>query len=234
MSSLDQLRTRSYASSGVALQAGTDAPVAIRLRNVAGGAVTSVTVVSATDLVIITANGGTDTYTFAAHATVGALADAINADGIFEAKVLDVLRSLPSDDNLLAGAITAGKDANGVTIWDVKVDTSVALQIGVCLSPFRDWDGPKGRRVHLQELRYSVNMGTAAADSVQIWRRRKGIETQVFGALSVDTTDTTISFASGQGKISGQDGDEFICLVKDAATLADAAGNFVRVTGIIE
>ena len=234
MSSLDALRTRYYASSGTTIQKGTDAPIAIRLRNLTGGAVTSVITTTATGIVMITANGGTDSYTFAAYTTIGALADAINKDGIFEAKVLDVLRSLASDNFLLGETITAGTDDNGVTVWDVKTDTSASLQLGVCLSPYRNFDAPKTRRVHIQEARYSVNMGTAAADSVQIWRRRGTVETQVFGALSVDTTDTTISFASGEGKISGNDGDEFIFLVKDAATLADAAGNYVRVTGIIE
>lgn len=235
MSSLDALRTRYYAAQGTVIQAGTDAPVAIRLRALAAaGAVTSVTVTTATDIVMVTAGGGTDTYTFASYATIGALADAINKDGIFEAKVLDALRSLASDDFLLAGAITAGTDANGVRVWDVKTDTSASLQIAVALTPFRNFDAPKNRRPKLQEVVYSVNMGTAAADSVQIWRRRGTVETQVFGALSVDTTLTTINFASGQGVITGQDGDEFIVLVKDAATLADAAGNFVRASGIIE
>lgn len=235
MSSLDALRTRYYASEGTTLQAGTDAPVAIRLRYIGTGTVTSVTVDNtAEDFEFITSDGGTDTYTVADYATVGALADAINKDGIFEAKVLDALRSLSTDDTMVDGAITAGTDANGVRVWDIKQDTSASLQIAVALTPFRNFDAPKNRRVHLQELRYSVNMGTAAADSVQIWRRRGATETQVFGALSVDTTDTAITFASGVGKISGRDGDEFICLVKDAATLADAAGNYVRVTGIIE
>lgn len=235
MSSLDALRTRYYAAQGTVIQAGTDAPVAIRLRALAAaGAVTSVTVTTATNIVMVTAGGGTDTYAFSTYATIGALVDAINKDGIFEAKVLDALRSLATASTLVDGAITAGSDANGVRIWDVKQDTSASLQIAVALTPFRNFDAPRNRRPKLQEVVYSVNMGTAAADSVQIWRRRGTIETQVFGALSVDTTLTTINFASGQGTITGQDADEFVVLVKDAATLADAAGNFVRAIGIIE
>lgn len=234
MGSLDSALTRQVLARGEVRQVGTDTPIAIRLRNLTGGAVTSVTVTTATDIVIITANGGTDTYTFAAYTTIGALADAINADGIFEAKVLDALRSGASDNFLLAGAITAGTDDNGVIVWDVVYDTSASLSLPVCLTPFLNFDSPKGHRVHLQEVKYGVNMGTAAVDSVQIWRRRGTVEKQIFGALSVDTTETTISFASGEGKITGNVNDEFIVLVKDAATLADATSNYVRVTGVIE
>ena len=77
-------------------------------------------------------------------------------------------------------------------------------------------------------------MGTAAADSFQIWRRRGTTETQLFGQLSVDTTETTLNLASGYGTIGGANEDEIIVLVKDAATLADDAGNFVRIVGIQE
>ncbi len=234
MASLDSLLTRQALAKGVVVQAGTDQPVAFRMRNVGGGAVTSVTVTTATDIVIITANGGTDTFAFATYTTIGALVDAINAGGIFEAKVLDCLRSLASASTIVTGAITAGKDENGVTVWDAKQDTSASLQVAVSLSPFRNFDAPKGHRVHLQEVKYSVNMGTAAADSVQIWKRKGAVEVQIFGELSVDTTATTINFAAGVGKITGGEDEELIVLVKDAATLADAAGNYVRVSGLIE
>lgn len=235
MSSLDSLETKFYARTGVTLQKGTDGPIAIRLRYIGTGTVTSVTVVTATSIAMITSDGGTDTYLFATYTTIGALADAINSDGIFEAKVLDALRSLASDDFLLAASpITAGTDENGVRVWDVVTDTSASLQIAVCLSAHRNFDYPNGHRTKLLQAVYSVNMGTAAADSFQIWRRRGTVETQVFGALSVDTTETTLTFASGEGFLSGYPDDEFIVLVKDAATLADAAGNFVRVVGFIE
>jgi len=234
MASLDGLRVRKFLASGSVRQAGTDAPVAIRLRKIAGGTVTSVTVTTATDIVAVTSVGGTDTYTFSSLATVGAVVDAINRDGIFEAKVLDCLRSLASASTLVNGVVTAGIDDNGNTVWDIKQDTSASLQIAIALSPSRAFDAPKGHRVHLQEVRYSVNMATAAADSVQIWKRKGAIETQLFGALSVDTTDTTINFALGVGQISAESDEDLIVLVKDAAALADAAGNYVRVVGVIE
>lgn len=231
MSSLDSLLTRKALGIGAVVQHGTDAPVALRLRYVGSGTVTSVTVTTATNIVMVTSDGGTDTYAFSTYTTLGTLADAINADGIFEAKVMDDLRASASASQYVDGAITAGTDANGVRVWDVKVDTSAALRIPVALNQ-RDFDAPK-RKVALKEIVYSVNMGTAAADSMQVWLRRGTVETKVFGALSVDTTETTIRFANGEGAITTRDGDEIIVLVKDAATLADAAGNFVRLVGEI-
>ena len=236
MASTDSLKTRNLLATGVTRQHGTDTPVALRLRKKSVGTVTSVTVTTATNIVLITSDGGTDTYTFATYDTVGKLGDAINADGIFEAKFMDTQRSLNIDTSsfLLDGAITSGTDANGVVIWDVKTDTSVSLQISVGLLPSYDFDYPKGHRVKLQQIVYSVNMGTAAADSFQIWRRRGTTETQVFGELSVDTTATTLNLALGFGSIDGKDEDEFVVLVKDAATLADSTSNYVRVVGIQE
>ena len=236
MPSLDGLKVREVLSTGVTRQNGTDTPVAIRLRKLSVGSVTSVTVTTATNIVLITSDGGTDTYTFATYTTVGKLADAINGDGIFEAKVMDTLRSLDIDaaSFLLDGAITSGLDENGVTIWDVKTDTSVSLQISVGLLPSYNFGFPKGHRVKLQQVVYSVNMGTAAADSFQIWRRRGTTETQVFGQLSVDTTETTLNLALGYGSIDGANDDELVVLIKDAATLADSTSNFVRIVGIQE
>lgn len=238
MSSLDSLLTRKALEKGTVRQVGTDTPIAFKLRYKGTGTVTSVTVDTATDFEVITSDGGTDTYAFATYATIGALVDAINKDGIFEVKIMDALRSLASASTLVDGAITASTDENGVTVWNAKQDTSASLQFAVTLSPKFLFGAPSGHRVHLQEVRYAINMGTAAADSVQIWKRKAtlggGQETQLFGALSVDTTDTTISFASGEGKITAGNDEELIVLVKDAATLADASSNYLRITGIVE
>lgn len=234
MGSLDSVLTRQVLAEGVVVRNTTDTPIALRLRYVGSGTVTSVTVTTATNIVMVTSDGGTDTYAFATYTTLGALADAINKDAIFEAKVLDDLRSSASASQYVTGAITAGTDANGVVVWDVLLDTSAALRIAACLTAERDFDTPKQRRVHLQEFRYAVNMGTAAADSAQVYLRRGTVETKIMGMLSVDTTETSITFASGEGKITSKIGDEIIVLVKDAATLADATTNFVQAVGIIE
>jgi hypothetical protein len=245
MAGLQYLQERALSSKGIILSAGTDQPVAIRIRKIGSETATSVTVTTATNIVLV-GSTTTDTIAFATYTTVGAVVNAINATGRWEAKLLDALSSQASASKLLDGAITSGFDANGNTVWDVAQDTSTALEIGVCLSAHRDFDTPKGRsRVHLKEIKYSVNMGTAAVDSVQVYRRKVGkpgmstplawgTESKVVSYLSVDTTETTISWASGTGRITVGPDEEIFVRVKDAATLADATGNYVQVVGEIE
>ncbi|MFA5696673.1 MAG: hypothetical protein WC917_04530 [Bacilli bacterium] len=233
MASKDSLEIRELLAKGTVIQAGTNGSVAIRLRKIGTETATSVTVTTATNIVLV-GSVTTDTIAFATYTTYGAVVDAINATGRWEAKIIDALRSKASASTLVDGAVTASADTNGLVIWDVKQDTDASLQIAVCLTPARDFDAPKGHSVELRELKYSVNMGTAAADSVQIWIRKGTVETQVFGELSVDTTATTINFAGGEVGITGGVDEEIVALVKDAAALSDAAGNYVRVTGIVK
>ena len=236
MASRDSLEIRNLLAKGTVVQNyGSDTPTVIKLRYIGTGTVTSVTVTTATNIVMITSDGGTDTYAFNTLTTIGAVVDAINADGIFEAKILDGLRSAASASRLLAGAISSVTDTdNMTTVWLVKLDTSTGLQFAACLSPKREFNAPAGHSVELQEIKYSVNMGTAAVDSVQIFKRKGTLETQIYSALSVDTTETTINFAGGVGVLSGNVDEEFIVIVKDAATLGDATGNYLQVSGRIK
>lgn len=242
MASTDFLRARWYARRGVVRSEGTDTPVALRIRHKTGSAVTSVTVTTATNIVLIDADG-TTTVTFATDTTLGAVASRINATTAWEARVIDPLRSLASASTMVDGAITAST-WEGVTYWDALLDTSAALQIATCLSMDRHTFSARKthgklfdqHRVEVLELQYGVNMGTAAVNSAQLWRRNvlTGEENQVLGLLSVDTTVTTINWASGLARIDSKEGEEMIFLVKDAATLADATTNFVRISGYIE
>lgn len=237
MSSLESAKTRSILSTGISTFKGTDTAVALRLRYVGTGTVTSVATITATSVETITSDGGTDTYLFSAYTTMGALADAINAAGIFECRVLDVLRSDASDDALLAETLTsATTDENGDPVYDVKVDTSGMFYVGACLSGNRGFDGSvKGHRVHLQGIDYVANMGTAAADQLRVYARdarTQNNERLVYAALSVDTTATSVTFAGGFGKISSRDGEELVVRIKDAASMAD--GGYMKVTGLFE
>ena len=241
MSSLEALKTRALAARGVVQQTLDQKAVALRLRYSGTGSVTSVTT-AAGSLVTISTEG-TKTYAFATYTTIGALQDKINADGVFEAKILDALRSDATTASSLVnasgvvGAITSGSDGNGVTIWDLLVDSTVALNFSAALVWSRDFFTNKlaqGHRVKLQEIDYYLTMGTAAANSVRIYQRRGTIETQIFGALSVKSTLTAITIASGYGTITGLGGDAFVVRVQDAATFATATTNFLRVAGIAE
>jgi len=234
MASRDSLEVRKLLERGIVQQTNTDTAVALRLRYIGTGTVTSITTVNATSVETITSDGGTDTFLFATYTTMGALADAITAAGVFEVKVLDVLRSAGSDNNLLAEVLTtATSDELGNAVYDIKVDTNAMFYVGVCLSATRAFGSTSaGHRVHLQEIAYVANMGTAAADQLKVTARKGSVERVVLEMLSVDTTLTTVSFASGAGYITSNEGEELIVTIKDGASMADGA--YMRVTGLIE
>lgn len=242
MASKDSLEMRLLAAKGTVVQKGADEPVAIRLRYIGTGSATSVTITTATNLVTVsseTSGTATKTYTFGSGSgTIGALADNINADGLFEAKVIDALRSDVTTASYFSinTAVTAGTDANGVIVWDCTVDTSVYKAVTATLTNSRDFNTArlaKSHRVNLQEIRYYATLGGAAANLVRIYQRRGTVETQIFGLLSVSATDTTISFASGLGKITGGEGDELIVRIQDGSSISDTA-LALRVTGLLE
>ena len=234
MSSLDSALTRQALGEGVVIQRADDEPIALELRYVGTGSVTSVTVTTATNIVMVTSDGGTDTYAFATYDTVEKLRDAINKDGIFEAKVKDALLSDDTASQFVDGAITAGTDENGVVVWDVLVDTSAADMASVCLSPVRNFDEPSGHRVHVLEVKYDQDGSAAEAGAVRIYRRRGGTEKLIFADTSVDATATSITFAGGEGKITGKPDDEFIFRVVDGTSITDSSANFVRIVGLYE
>ena len=84
--------------TGTVGQITTNTPIALRIRFVGGGSVTSVTNTAATNLVLIATDGSgssstvTCTYGDATGSTLGACVDTINASGLWEAKILDALR----------------------------------------------------------------------------------------------------------------------------------------------
>jgi len=234
MASLESLKMRKYAAKGTIIQrVGQDTPVAIKVKYIGTSTITSVVVTTGTDIVFTTA-AATDTIDFATYTTIGAVVDAINGTGRWQAMVVDALRSAASVSRLFSATVTAATDEVGASVYNIKLDTSSGLQYAVCLSPFTNFDAPKGHAVKLQEIKYGINMTTPAVNSVQIWKRLGTVETQVFGGLSVDTTETTISWASGVGYIGGNVNEEIIVLVKDAAQLDDATTNYIQVVGVIE
>ncbi|MFA5445144.1 MAG: hypothetical protein WC262_09275, partial [Bacteroidales bacterium] len=98
MASLDSALLKQALQKGIVRRVTNDLAVGLRLRYIGTGTVTTVAATQATSVVLTTSDGGIDTYLFSDYATLGALADAINADGIFEAKVMDALRSENPDD----------------------------------------------------------------------------------------------------------------------------------------
>ena len=235
MASLDSLQIRQALAKGVVHQVAHDNSVAIRLRYVGSGTVTSVTVDTATDLELISSDGGTETFPFASGVTLntlGKVVDAVNASNYWEAKIIDGLRSQASASALVTGAISAGTDENGVLSWNLLADTTGTDKLVVVLSPARAWDAPKGHRVHLKEIAYLVDAGTAPAD-VRIVKRKGSVETQIFTAVSTDDTVSSLTFASGEGKISGDVDEELVVVIDDGGELTDTT-DWLRVVGVVE
>ena len=239
MASLESFQTRAAAAMGTIVQVGTDTPVALSLRYVGTGAVTSVTVTTATNIVTVTTGTGegTKTYAFSTYATVGALADAITTDGIFEVRVLDTLRSKPTASQFVTGAITSTASSGGKPVYDVLVDTSAAQYLAVRLSYNRGFQvSRKGHRVHLQEVKYNATLGAVAANQFKIYRidAEGTTETLVEQLLSVSASPQTINWAAGTGRLTSFDGGEFVAILADGTSIADAAANYLYAVGIAE
>jgi len=237
MASMDSLNIRQAMKSGFVQQVGSDTPVAIRLRYKGTGTVTSVTTTTRTGIVMITSDGGTDSYEFGTYTTVGALVDKINADGIFEAKVLDTVRSEATDDQFVDGAISSST-FEGVTIWDVLVDTNTANYFATRLTWDRGFLKPHkvNHRVHLKHCVYYINLGTAAAAGFKIYKIDSDgtTETLIYSNTSVDSTATTEVDGDKNQYISGPEGGDLVVKVDDSGTLADASTNYLRIFGELE
>lgn len=235
MGSLDAAQLRAANAKGDVRQVGSDTPIAVRLQYKGSGTVTSVTVTTATNIVLVTSDGGTDTYAFATYDNIGKLVDAINGDGIFDAKVLDTVRSEATASQLVDGAITASTE-DGEVYYDAKLDTDACDYFAVRLAYDRGFKKSHGatHKVHLQEIVYLMNLTTASANNVKVYEIDGATETVVMQTLPVDNTETTINFASGRGKISAGFGNDIVVKIDDGGNLADADGNFLRAIGIVE
>jgi hypothetical protein len=240
MASLDFLQVREARKSGaVGFVRGVDNCVAIRLRYKGTGSVTSVTVTTAVDITIVTTDGGTDVYEFATYTTVGALVDQINLDGIFEAKVLDTLRSKATASQFLDGAISEGTYF-GETVWDVLVDTSAADYIAFRLTYDRGFVKPSknNHRVHLKEVSYLINLSGATASTVTIYDCNYEMgypkeEIVAFKAATVDNSVTTINWRSGVGNLTVKEGHDILVLIPDADNFTHTSA-WLKLVGFIE
>jgi len=200
-----------------------DGSVAIRLKYKGSGTVTSVTVTTATSLVLITSDGGTDTYLFSAYATMGQLETAINGDGIFRARVLDALR----DDTTVSVFEDGANTITSAGYYDLTIDSDAAFSLTYRCAYDRAVGtdiNPANHRVELNEFIYYATLGNVEADDVQVFEcdLDNNVETQVFQALSVSATATTVNFSSGKGSIASSYGNELVIRLVDDTSLADA------------
>lgn len=240
MGSLDAALTRQALAKHVVGSVVDDGAVAIRLRYVGTGTVTSVTIVTGTGITMITSDGGTDAYEFGTYATIGALVDAINGDGIFEAKVLDSIRAEATDDQFVNGAISSSTLRDGgvsTTVWDVTVDTDAADYTAYRLTFDRGFEKEARKRQHrvsLQEIVYNLDISAAEAKAVRVYEIDGTNETLVLQRKSVDATKTTINFASGEGRIDAAFGNDLVVYIMDTTSITDSSDNYLNVVGILE
>ena len=234
--SLQSLQVKDLLAKGEVRQVGTNGPIAIRLKYAGSGSVTSVTVTTATNIVLVTSDGGTETFAFSDYATVGALVDAIDSSNYWSAKVLDTVRSEATASQFVDGAITASTE-DGNTYYDVKVDTDAANYLAVRLTYDRGFDKEvvkKSHRVNLQEIDYLVNLTTASANNLKVYEIDGTNETIRMEALPADNTATTINFAGGRGYITAGNGNDIVVKIDDDGQLVNADGNYLRVIGLIK
>lgn len=234
--SLDQSRLNNLNRSFQVGSVVDDTPVAIRLKYIGTGTVTSVTFDTDQDFTLVTSDGGTDEYLFATYTDYGLLIDQIKGDGIFDVKILDSLRAdTTAGSPFIDGAATITSEG----YYDALIDTSSEKNFTFRCTYDRNVGATKpiaGHRVHLQEIVYNMNINAASANGVRVyeWDAVDKTETQIWRAASVDATATTHNWASGEGMISAGVGNDLIVRVIDGTSLTDATGNFMNVSYIRE
>jgi hypothetical protein len=234
MASLNSLQMRALAAQTTGIRVAEDEPTAFRLIHTAANAVTSVTVVTATGITLIDADGTSGSIAFGTYSTLGLLTDYINGLTNWKCKILDGLRTtLTNASNLIAGTLTANYK-HGEWGYDVKLDTTNTFTFPVRCTYDRSASNNKpasGHRVKLVKAEYVMDVGTAAANKVQVveWDPVLKTETQIWGAASVDSTSTVTSHDFSKAPITAKEGNDLVFLVTDAASITDAATNYAQV-----
>lgn len=234
------VKVRYYLAKGVIGQVGDDLPVLMLMQYIGSGSVTSVTVTAATDITMVTSDGGTDVYTWAAYTTMGALVAAINKDGIFEAKILDCLSTTATGANLAIGGVLTA-DANGN--YSMLSDTSNALFLAYRVTYDRTFGVTSkirnGHRVHIQEIVTDLTLGGGAdVNAFQIYECTpsgnsapySGAETLIYRKAPTSGSVSTTTWASGNGKITANEGDDLLVVIVDTVSITGT----ITITAIAE
>lgn len=232
MSSLNSLEMRALTAQTTGLKYAEDEPVALRITHTDTCAITSVTVTTATNIVLIDADG-TETLAFATYDTLGELSDAINATDNWSCKVLDGLRTtITTASNLVAGALSAST-LYGESGYSVMLDTTTTFTFPIRCTYDRTAGSiipSVGHRVKLVSFEYVLDVGTAAANMVKIyeWDPVLKTETQIWQAASVDSTSAVTSEDFSKAPITAKEGNDLIVLVTDAASITNAGTNYIQ------
>lgn len=240
MASLNSVQVKQALAKSVCGTVVNDTPVAIRIRYIGTGSVTSVTVDTDQDITLVSSEGGvatTEEYLLSAYTTMGALADRINNSQYWDARVVDALRAdLTSGSPFVDNAsLTVTSDG----YYNALVDTSVTFNMTYRCAYDRgvNWAEQKptgAHRVHLQSVVYYANISGATANEFRIYEYDPKLqsETQVYQAASVNSVETPVNFANGEGKITSGWNNELIVRILDQTSLAD--GGYMYSTYIAE
>jgi hypothetical protein len=225
---------------------GGNAPVSMRIRYTGKGTPVSVTVTTATNVVLVsteTAGTTTVTCTFATagNTTVGGAASYINSAGAgnWKARVVDDQSGAPSASHFVTGAVTAGT-IRGQRVWDLVLSTVAAVDAaGLFYNAYkisydRAFDKPNFtlHRVSLYEVKYYATFGTIGSLSVIQVDPVTLAEEVIYLIPDVNTTLTTVNFGGGLGWITADEGKDLLVKIDGSTSLA--AGNYMNITGLLE
>lgn len=231
MASLDSLQIRDLAAQSTGIRYVDDGPIALRIVHTGTAAVTSVTCTTATNLVLIDADG-TTTSTFATDTDLGKVADRINASANWKCKILDGLRATATNaSNFLENAAVTANVLNDELGYSLHLDTSATDDFLIRCTYDRTAQGllpASGHRVKLVKFEYNLDVSAAEAAAVRVyeWDPVLKTETLIWSAASVDATLTTHDFT--KGPITAKEGNDLVILVTDATSITDAAGNYLQ------
>jgi len=204
-----------------------DTGVGLRIRHTSSVAITSVTVITGTNIILIDADG-TTTSTFGTDTTVGAVADRINAASNWECKILDSLRSEGSDDFFVNGVITAAV-YDGQSYYNALVDTSGANSMAVRLAYSKHTDGvgrpaKASHIVKFKELIYNFTLGGGAdTNSLKIYEIDGTTETEIWRSTPTTGSSTTL-FSNAMlygdtGITTMKPGNELVAIITDGTSI---------------
>ena len=253
MASLSYLQARAENAKPIVGRVRDDTPVALRITHIdSASTVTHIIVTTAASIELHDSDASTTiNITAGATNTIGEVADYINGLTNWRCKILDALRDDAVNGSQLVenlGGLT-GYVLNGETVYDILVDTSITDTMTYRCATERNVlnDSPLGQRpkgshrVKLNAIVYNLNVNGASANAVRIyeWDSKNKVETQVWGYTSVDSTgtagsDTTITFASGNGYLTAGENNDLIVRVLDATSITDDDHNFLECSYTIE
>ena len=249
MASLESLLTRSLTAQSLVGYVTDDKAIAMEIvfsPLVSTTTATSVTLTSATKIVLIDSVGSSGDIDFATYTNLGLLVDKINTLDNWKARILDGLRSTATASSVLIpdAAITA-VTVNGESVYKVFIDQSemdkIFYRVSMDRGVLNDDKGfvrtqlPKGgHRVKITGIKYSADISAAELGAIRIYEFDAVTlsETLVWSAVSVDDTVTTHDFTDFP--IAATEGNDLVVAIVDGTSIADKATNFLQVDYIRE